>query len=178
MKQYIKEEASKNTTWYFPEYRERKTFCLRNDVYDYEILKEYEEMQCSYLQKDFKYTIKFYNKGNQLSVAKKVESELKKSTMRAFHHKSRLTSISTSSIAWLDLYLVVVKLVWKQGNGIYKVLYYIKTMNPNEMSEIIDGVYFEKLSLLLGNLQTWEKSKDDMLNELYGKAISHKLAIL
>ena len=43
------------------------------------------------------------------------------------------------------------------------------------MAEIIDGVYFEKLSLMLGNLQTWEKRKADIFHELYGKTIDTKL---
>lgn len=29
-------------------------------------------MQCSYIVKDFKYTLKFYNKENEISVAKKI----------------------------------------------------------------------------------------------------------
>lgn len=35
-------------------------------------------------------------------------------------------------------------------------------MKTGEIKEIIDGVYFEKLSLLLGNLQAWEKKKYDV----------------
>lgn len=46
------------------------------------------------------------------------------------------------------------------------------------MAEIIDGVYFEKLSLMLGNLQTWEKRKADIFHELYGKTIDTKLGRL
>lgn len=28
-----------STIWVYPEYRERKTFCIKNDLYDYDILK-------------------------------------------------------------------------------------------------------------------------------------------
>lgn len=48
-------------------------------------------------------------------------------------------------------------------------------MNQGEMTEIIDGVYFEKLSLMLANLQNWEKRKGEIFYELYGKIIDKKI---
>ena len=44
-------------------------------------------------------------------------------------------------------------------------------MKQEQMSEIIDGVFFEKLSLMLGNLQTWEKQKQEAFGEMYGVTI-------
>jgi hypothetical protein len=31
----MKEHFNSSNSWYYPEYRERKTFCLKNDLFDY-----------------------------------------------------------------------------------------------------------------------------------------------
>jgi hypothetical protein len=48
-------------------------------------------------------------------------------------------------------------------------------MQTEQIKEIIDGVYFEKLSLMLGNLQSWEKKKEQVFNDMYGTSIESKL---
>jgi hypothetical protein len=53
-------------------------------------------MQGSYFRKDFKYTLKFCNKENGISIAKKIENELKKKNFKALSHKRSQYSVDLS----------------------------------------------------------------------------------
>lgn len=75
-----------NNNWYFPEYQSRRSFCLKNDLYDYEILRDYEEMQGTYKQKNLKFTLKFSNKENHTSIAKRIGQQLKKQNNLHINH--------------------------------------------------------------------------------------------
>ena len=55
-KLYVKEHCAVDyhKSWHFPEYIAPQTMVVRNDVHDYEILKDYEQFQASFYHKDLK----------------------------------------------------------------------------------------------------------------------------
>lgn len=46
-------------------------------------------------------------------------------------------------------------------------------MSKQEMNEIIDGIYFEKLGMVLTHLQEWEKKRNSVVEEVYHESISN-----